>query len=73
MFLVFIKFYGVPTALSISAAKPDPIFWFEPEFRLDFWVLSGRALKVKKAGWIGSTSKRVQIRVQPKHVLSKPD
>ena len=72
VFLVFIKFSSVSTALSISAAKLDPIFWFEPEFRLDFRVLPGRALKVKMRVGSGRPQNGYKFRFKPNPYLINP-
>ena len=49
-----------------SAAKPDPFFRVQPNFRV-------QTCRIGPQDPIGSTSKRVQIPVQPYNVLNKPD
>ena len=48
-------------------------FWVQPNMVPNFWVRTGQVDRQDpKTGPIGLTSQRVQIRVQPYNVLSKP-
>ena len=50
-----------------STAKPT--LQVEPEFGPNFWIQPGRAIRLKK--WVGLCW--VQIRVQSKYVINKPN
>ena len=49
-----------------------PNFWFEPEFRLDFRVLPGRALRVKKRVGSGRPQNGYKFGFKPNMYLLNP-
>ena len=54
--------------IKISAMKPNPFFWVEPNFGPKIWIESGQVgPQIKKTGPIGSGCPQIGVQPYNKH------